>query len=136
MRPVLSQNLNMISLSYGQNNEKPLCFDNFSDDIIYFEIEETNNGRIKLKFRKSVTTSESENSKYTYHYVGVCDKVCTQIDTMYKRLCVRDKNDAIIFNIELIPQPINTSPTSEIIGTSETDVLPLEADTAEESEII
>lgn len=99
-RPYLSQNLNLLGTS------NLLCFDNGEGNMIYFELESSDNKYI-IKFTK----------KDTPYYLTACDNLCN--DNV--RVCLsEDKENALKF-------AINTGSHSDI--STESDVISSEMET-------
>lgn len=79
-RPYLSQNLNL------SNKNNMLCFDNGEGNMVYFELDSSDDNKYVLKFMK--------NDKP--YYVTVCDKKCES----NMRVCLTDDiNVALKFSI-------------------------------------
>lgn len=84
------------------NRSNYSCFENGVDELISFEVEHNNVGKMRLKFTKT------EKDKAPVHfYLGLCgnDYNCIQGSNKYPRLCFfTDASKAIYFDFEIAPR--------------------------------
>lgn len=106
---LLNNNINLNRYNYKFTNANHLCFDNVNDnDLFSFELEQTNSGMYRIKFRQLIE-KENEEPTYEYLYLGECKKqpYCNIGNELLKRVCLyNDIFSAIYFEIELGPQNI------------------------------
>lgn len=98
-KSILKSKLHLNQLTYIPNSPNYVCFDDGNLKDLFFEVEQSNNGQFRIKFKQTI------NNQDTYLYLSECDdqtkSICNQGSSQLPRLCLsRDAINAIYFDIE------------------------------------